>query len=434
MIFSAIFVVFFFAFFGNSLIWLKLIPYHVSLLSELAIYFLFAYSFLNTKRADRVYHFHLAVLFGYFIVITLFSYILSERFDLGPIISLRVILRFYIFYLALINLGLDDRKLKNINKLLFVLFILQLPAVAAKFSVYGVSEWTTGTYHMVPEGKTTMMIPIIALGYLAGFYFHYKQRRVYLALGLGYILFGIVSAKAAHLYIMPITFLGLYYLIFIKEKNYGLFKNLTIIVFVLCFSIVTAGAIVKYQWRLNDDRRVGGTLNFSYALDYTKYYTNAMRPNPKYAVGRLATTKIAFQLVWNGGLGRILFGYGPGAATGSVLKKKRVSEIERFEGSYGKTGLTVTLIEYGMFGVVILCIVFISFAFLCYRWYIFEKDYYWKALATGSVVFSFLNLACFVGYSTVPMVGDIVLPIFYYAMAVMYIRSKSISQKGVERQ
>jgi hypothetical protein len=434
MVFLAIFVVFFFAFFGNSLLWLKLIPYQVTLLSELSIYFLFGYSFLTTKRDNRVYNFHLTVLFAYFIVITVCSYILSERFDLGPIISLRVIFRFYIFYLALINLGLDERKLKNINKLMFVLFILQLPACAAKFSIHGVSEWTTGTYHMAPEGKTTMMIPIIALGYLAGFYFHYKQRPVYLALGIGFILFGIVSAKAAHLYIMPVTFLGLYYLIFIKERNIGFFKNLTIIVFVLCFSIVTAGAIIKYQWRLNNDRRVGGTLNFSYAFDYTKYYTNAMSPNPKYAVGRLATTKLAFHLVWKGGLTRILFGYGPGAGTGSVFKTKRVLEIERFDRSYGKTGLTVTLIEYGLFGVVILCIVFISFVFLCYRWYIYEKDHYWKALATGSVVFSFLNLACFVGYSTVPMVGDIVLPIFYYAMAVMYIRSKSIFQKSVERQ
>jgi hypothetical protein len=329
---------------------------------------------------------------------------------------------------------LDDRKLKNINKLLFVLFILQLPAAAAKFSIHGVSEWTIGTYHMAPEGKTTMMIPIIALGYLAGFYFKYKQRLVYLALGIGFILFGIVSAKAAHLYIMPITFLGLYYLIFIKEKKLGLFKNLTIIVFVACFSIVTAGAIIKYQWRLNDERRVGGTLDFSYALDYTKYYTNAMSPNPKYAVGRLATTKLAFDIVWNGGLGRVLFGYGPGSVTGSVFKTKRVFETERFDRSYGKTGLTVTLIEYGLFGVVILCIVFVSFPCLCYRWYIYEKDPYWKALATGSVVFSFLNFACFVGYSTVPMLGDIVPPIFYYAMAVMYVRSKEIFQKGVGRQ
>ena len=63
-------------------------------------------------------------------------------------------MRFYLFYLALINLGLDETMLKRINKFLFILFIIQLPAVAYRFSIYGISELTIGTYATHGGGPT----------------------------------------------------------------------------------------------------------------------------------------------------------------------------------------------------------------------------------------------------------------------------------------
>lgn len=422
MAFLAIYVIFFDAFFGNSLIWFNVIPPHITLVTELAIYFLLVYSFIRAKKDNRVYHAHLFVLFAYFLIITFCSTIINERLDLSIIISLRRILRFYIFYVALINLGLDDRNLRKINMLLFVLFILQLPASAAKFCVHGVSEWTTGTYDMVPEGKTTMMIPIIALGYLAGYYFFYNRKYVYWLLGIGFILFGILSGKAAHLFVMPITFLGLYYLIFIRARNMGFVRNLTMIAFIVCFSIAVAGAVIKFSPRLNPEKEVGGTLNFSHALNYSKEYTTAMRADPRYAGGRFSATMLTFHIVWKGGLGRILFGYGPGSVTGSMIKGEDVKETFQIQGSYGNTGLTVTLAEYGLFGAFVFGLMFVIFVYMCFKWYNCEEDHYWKAFATGSVVFSFLNLACFFGYSSVPILGDTIPPLFYYAMAVTYLR------------
>ena len=424
----SIYVIFFFVFFGNSLVYLKVIPPHVTLMTELAIYFLFCYSLISSKKDNRDYHFHLCVLFAFFLIIAFCSVFINERLDLGLIVSFRLIFRFYIFYVALINLGLDDRILRKINMLLFVLFILQLPAVAAKFCVYGVHERTQGTYQMGSEGKTTMMIPIIALGYLAGYYFFYNRRRVYLLLGIGFILFAVVSAKAAHLFVMPITFFGLYYLIFIRARNMGFVRNLTMIAFIVCFSIAVAGAVIKFSSRLNPEQKVGGTLNFSHALDYSKKYTTGMRHDQISAGGRFATTMLTLRVVWEGGPGRILFGYGPGSATGSRLKTKINEETFLIAGSYGNTGFTVVLAEYGLFGAFVFGLIFIIFAYMSLKWYNYEKEHYWKAFATGSVVFAFLNLACFFGYSTVPILGDIIPPLFYYAMAVTYLRLNKIRE------
>ena len=432
----SIYIVFFFAFFGNSLVWLNIIPKHLTLASELAIYFLFLYSVISSKKNYRDYHFHLFGLAAIFCIIAFCSMSFNERFDLGIIISFRVIFRFYIFYVALINLGLDERKLRKINMLLFVLFILQLPASAAKFCVHGLSEWTTGTYDMTPEGKTTMEIPIIALGYLAGYYFFYKRRPLYLLLGIGFILFGIVSAKAAHLFVMPITFLGLYYLIFIKEKRISIFKSFIIIAFIVCFSLALAAAIIKFQPRLNPEKEVGGTVDFQYALKYSKKYTtDKLEINPYYAGGRTATAMLTLQLVWKGGIGRILFGYGPGTVIGSIIKidERRNEETDRIKGSYGNTGFTILLAEYGLLGFFVIGLMFAIFVYMSLKWYNYEEEAYWKAFATGSVAFAFLTLACFIGYSAFPLLGDTLPPLFFYAMAVTYLRLNKIREANALR-
>lgn len=424
----SIYVIFFFVFFGNSLVYLKVIPPHVTLMTELAIYFLLAYSFIRAKKDNRVYHVHLFVLFAYFLIITFCSTIINEQLDLGLIVSFRLIFRFYIFYVALINIGLDDRNLKKINMLLFVLFILQLPAVAAKFCVYGVHERTQGTYQMGSEGKTTMMIPIIALGYLAGYYFYYNRRRVYLLLGIGFIFFAVVSAKAAHLFVMPITFLGLYYLIFVRGRSIRLLRKIIMLSFVVCFSIVAAMAVMKFQPRLNPEHEEGGSLSLSHALNYSKKYTTGMRQDQITAGGRFASTMLTLRVVWEGGIGRILFGYGPGSTTESRFKTKIHEETFMLAGSYGTTGFTILLTEYGLFGVFVFGLMFVIFAHMSLKWYNYEEDHYWKAFATGSVVFAFLNLFCFFGYSKVPILGDIIPPLFYYAMAVTYLRLKKIRE------
>ena len=99
----------------------------------------------------------------FFFIVASCSIVVNNVFNFRLIFSLRLILRSFVFYLALINLGLTDGQLKKINTLLFILFIIQLPASAIKFYFYGVSEMTMGT-HTVHGGGLTTLIPIIAWG------------------------------------------------------------------------------------------------------------------------------------------------------------------------------------------------------------------------------------------------------------------------------
>jgi hypothetical protein len=51
-----------------------------------------------------------------------------------------------VFYVALVNIGLDDKELRRINKFVLMLFLIQIPAIIYKFSIFGVDERTIGIY------------------------------------------------------------------------------------------------------------------------------------------------------------------------------------------------------------------------------------------------------------------------------------------------
>lgn len=425
-----IYGIFFLAFFADSLVGYNLIPAHVTIVTELFIYLLFLYSLVISRAIHKDYCLHLVPLFGFFLIVALCSIVANNVFNFRPIFSLRLILRFFIFYVALINLGLTDSQLKKINTLLFILVIIQLPASAIKFYFYGVSEMTMGTYTVHGGGLTTL-IPIIALGYLAGYYTFHKAKTAYLLLGVGFIAYGIVGAKAALFFLLPITFLGLYYLTYIRGKSVNAAIHLSMIAIIVLLSIVVGGTIIKFNQRLNSEREVGGSIDLSYAIKYSQNYTTAMDPrNSEFGGGRFATTMLVFDQIWNGGLVPVFFGYGPGCLTKSILHggPNVDPRIVRISGSYGKTGMTFILTEYGLFGVIALGLMFCIFAHMCWKWYNYEKEPYWKAFAVGSLVFAFLNLFIFFAYNTLPIAGDTIPPVYFYVMATMYLRLKQITQ------
>ena len=426
-----IYGIFFFAFFADSLVGYNLIPAHVTIVTELFIYLLFLYSLVVSRTNHKRYCLHLVPLFSFFLIVALCSIVVNNVFNFRPIFSFRLILRFFIFYVALINLGLTDSQLKKINTLLFILFIIQLPASAIKFYFYGISERTMGTYTVRGGGLTTL-IPIIAIGYLAGYYFFHKRRLVYLLLAIGFIAYGIVGGKAALFFLLPVTFFGLYYLIYIREKRVNVAGHLPMIAIIVVLSIVVGVTILKFNRRLNSEREVGGSIDLSYALKYSKEYTTGTNyHNSEFASGRFSTTMLTFDTIWEGGLPHIFFGYGPGVLTRTIFGSSIDPRIFRIAGSYGKSGMVFILTEYGLFGLIPFGLMFCIFVHMCWKWYNYEKEPYWKAFAVGSLVFAVLNSFIFFAYNPLPISGDTIPPVYFYVIATMYVRLKEIKQGNV---
>jgi hypothetical protein len=424
-----IYIIFLTAFFGNSFVGYGLIPRHLTLTTEASIYLLFLYSFTATSRRNAAYRFHLTPLFAIFVIGGLCSSLLNGTLNIRLIASLRLLLRFYLFYLALINLNLDEIKLKRINILLFLLFIIQIPTAAIKMFFYGIGEWTIGTY-AVFGGGLSAVIPIVALGFLAGYYFFYDSKRVYWLLASGFIFFGIACGKAVLFVLIPGLFIILYYLIYVRDRRVDLITGLFIIVFVAVLSIAVSGIIIKFNPRLNPERKVGGRIDFSYALEFSEKYSMAMDSRKTgYAIGRFSTIMLAFDHVLGKGIGHALFGYGPGSLTKSALdtQNRASPKIYKIAHSYGKTGMVYVLTEYGICGLLVWGLIFFIFCYKSWKWYNYEADPYWKAFSLGSLVFAFFNMFIFFTYNMLPVTGDLLPPVYYYTMATVYLRSKEIA-------
>jgi len=251
---------------------------------------------------------------------------------------------------------------------------------------------------------------------------------------------GIVGAKALLLIMYPIVFIGIYYLLYIKSNGIKPARDLVLITAICLFSAVLGAAIIKYQPRLNKERIVGGEINLDYTYEYIKNYNVEKMPdNPSAAAGRISTLQLVIETLLKGGVEQFCIGYGPGSLTRSILDSSAVDKrILNIAGSYGNTGMTYILTEYGFFGFILISLMFVIFSLRSLRWFKIENDSYWKAIAAGTVVFTFYEAFIFFAYNVEPIIGDLMPPIYFFAMASMYYRLRNLRniqkvQEGIER-
>ena len=421
MVLALIYSIFIVAFFGNFFADLNIIPPEITILTEILIYILFVYSLVSKSIRGEKFEFYILPYYIFFILCAIVSIIINRSFGIQTLFSLRLIIRFFVFYLAIINIPIKEKDFKKINILLIILFLIQLPSSGIMFYFYGISEKTHGIYGR--GGGLTTIIPLIALGFLAGFYIYHKAKKIYLAIGLFFIIYGIVGAKAALLFLYPLSFIVMYYLAFIKGKKINLFKHSTIIASVIICTLAVSASIVKLNPRLNPEKEVGGSIDFPYALQYTKDYTTAINPeNPEIAIGRLSTSKLAVKTIYKEGFPITFLGFGPGSITYTIFGFETNPKVKNIKKSYGITGIIYILTEYGILGSITLTIIFCIFFINSLNWFKNETDPYWKAFSFGTLFFNLVFLIIFVSYNKIPVAGDIIPPLYFYSLSIMYKR------------
>ena len=428
-----IFSIFLLTFFGGA-IFATGIPRYFAASTEMLLILLFVLSVVTSQRKDVPPFWHIIF---FFLLIGASSVILNGYGFLRFAFSLRLILRFYIFYWSLILLCPDDDRLKKINTFVVILLFLQLPVVAVKFTTYGIAEKTMGAY--TQAGGVTTMLPISFIFYLAGYYFLYRPNFRYILLGIGFVLFSIVGKKRAVAFLYPLQFLAIYYYIYIKGKDVHISKKLGVLLLFITTIVILSGSIFYFNETLNPEGRVGGTVDVGFALDYAKKYTTKVHPYG-HTSGRVSTTIRVFESLWKSGFARLLFGFGPGSTASSIIdspeEREKVQNFFYELGiSYGLTTMTRISLEYGLLGAITFSLVVFLLCRICWIYYNCETDPYWKAFGAGTVGFSYSMLFFFFAYSHNAFWGDTMPPLYFYAMAVVNIRLKRIggSVKTTER-
>ncbi len=429
-----VYIIISFAFFGNLIVGLNYIAPEVTLITEVAIYLLFIISIL--ERSKTRYDGHLMLLFSCFLIFGFASAFLNNRLDLGLIASLRLLLRYYVFYLAVINLDFKDTHFVKINALLFLFLIAQLPASFIRFVTFGISEMTIGTWGTQGGGVTTV-ITIVAIGYFWSYYAYHKRRFLYILLIVAYIIFGIFGSKRALLFFYPIAFFGIYFLIYVVDKKISPLKQIGVFVVIFVLALGSMLATMRYIPTLNPERQIGGSIDFAYVFEFAESYETAK--NHGRGMGRASTTLVIVDKLWEGGVGSLFFGLGPGSLLSSLVTGNRFinDNMPDIHGSYGRTGLALVAAEYGLLGASCFVIFFMIISKNAYIVFRTEKDPYWKAFLAGTVIMIVYLFFIFLVYNDTPITDDTITPILFYAAAIVRLRRvrfrrefrKHVSQK-----
>jgi len=429
------YLIFFLALFGNTFFLYGFLPEPLAVTTEISIILLFAIAILSKIGRGQVPRWHLFPGFLMICFVAACSMFFNQTEPVRAVFSLRLLYRFYFLYLALINLDLDEKTLKKFNFYLLILLVGQLPVVAYKFYHQGIAETTMGAYGR--GGSLTAMLPVAMIFYMSAYYFLEKPRKLYLIIGLGFIFFSIVGAKRAVLFFYPIEFLAIYYFIYCKGKQVDPFRKAGVLILSIFMIGIVSASILYFNRTLNPEQKVGGSIDPAYALSYAIDY-NTRENELGYTTGRFSTTRRIFSVLYNDGVSRLFFGFGPGAYTVSILdpqgSHRQIYQLEKRLGiGYGVTSMNRIALEYGVLGVVAFALIPIAFCFICRRQYRLETDPYWRAFAGGSMGFAFAMLAFFVIYHFPAFWGDTLPALYFYAMAVVYIRSRKANQTSVQQ-
>lgn len=429
-----IYILFIIAFFGKSLEQYNLAPPFLNWATEPLTYFVFLLALITLRQRIRL------PLLGLMIVLLLIgsvSTVFNNRFSLEVLFAIRIIVRFYLLFLAVVNLGLSEVQFKKINHLLALLFILQIPVAVVKFFLYGQGERAIGTYAVRGGGLSTI-IPLVAIGFLAGFYFYYKEKRSYMVLSFCFVAFSLMGGKRGFIFYLPMVLSFITFMLW-KGKGVSLEKIRRIrrrsFLYGLILFLVSGVFALKLLPTLNPERKIGGSIDVGHAVNYATEYTTRMKPDdPRYTSGRWATTKHVFSTIGRKGPATFFFGYGPGAQTGSrFIRQKsddRISKDLRIR--YGLTGMAYIAIEYGVLGVVTYFIFLFSLFGICVRYWKSESDPYWKAFSFGSMTCAVIMILIWGTYSLLSVTGDLFPLLFFYFMSIVIVRFNYIkSQRHV---
>ena len=348
-----------------------------------------------------------------FLGLTVISSLVNRMSVMSAILYLRPLLRYYLLFLAVINLDLQPEEEDNIIKVIFASFLIQLPLSLVKLFM-GMDE--EALFSLNGTALTTT-ITLVAIGFLITMFFTYKPSKWYLVLSLAFVGFGLIGGKRAIVFLLPVTFLFIAW--FLKDRVENILKYTMVAIPVFLIALYFA---VRLLPTLNPQGEVWGEFDLAYTFDYAgSYTTGGMSPEDNTSGGRLETTVNIFnQLTQNGVVGVVL-GFGPGIILESQFEGVDQAGIlqQRFNIIYGVTGLGWLSLQLGYIGALLYLGLFFQLLIKAKNYFEFESAPFYKSLGAGVVVFSFILLMISTIYS--PTFINSPLSIIYFVTAGIVI-------------
>lgn len=399
-----------------------MLPFQVMWLPELLSGLLFVRALLHKAiERQKLITFGMRFVMG-FLILTFLSLLLNNSGFVPALLMLRLLFRYYLLFLAIINLGLAERSMRLINNLLVFIFLAQLPLSVLKLFTFGQGETSLG----LSSHSVTTIFPLIAIGFLFSFYIFYKRKYIFILGILAFVGFAIIGGKRAFIFFLPVL---LVYIAWIARRNFALRpKFLVLGIFIVFISFYFVARLVP---TLNPQREIWGEFNpkhiVNYAVEYETGYSKSGIP-----IGRVSATLEVFRSLKMKGVSGFAIGNGPGTIIKSMFSAydKREAIRSIFGVGYGLNGLSWLGIQVGYLGMIIYFSIFYLFLRKLLVYLEMEQDPYWKSLSLGMVGFTFILIITSLVYDPF-FTNDAVAAFYFCLLGIIILRqeySKSIHQ------
>jgi hypothetical protein len=355
------------------------------------------------------------------LVVALLSLHWNDRYRdlevlLAFLLALRDVFLYYCLFVALLNLGWPARTMHIANRIVMVLFLIQIPVAFVKLLTRGVREGVVGTVSLEADQLSTVL-PLFVIAFLFSFYL-YQKKAVYLLLILGFIFFGWVGSKRALPFLVPVAMLLA--LLLHRESLLRRFRweSAKPVIVILIIGMMVLYAFTRTLFSLNPDRRFGGRFDPLHVLRTAVEY-ETFRTDPGQTEGRLSCTLRSYEILKDQGLGALLVGLGPGQLReSSLLSAREKEEWARFGLVRGHTGFVWFTLQVGLVGVLLL----LSFYYRLFRVlrqaYLAADDSPREPWLLGLLTATGVLVLDFCIYSNTGMFLGILTPAYFYLIAV----------------
>ena len=289
----------------------------------------------------------------WFVLISLFSWIINDVPLFSFIMFLRMFLYPFIVFYTLLNISLSKQDVSKIVKLVYILSFLQIVIALVKFGVIGIAEAYIGTMS-ARGGSMTTVFSLLTFSYSFLMYFHTKKK-LYIWSMIGFFLFSISGDKrATAFYLIPIILFSFYYYQKQFTRGFNIVGYLKYLPIILLFIAFVFYSSIRLLPSLNKEHVVWGSFDMDYVLDYTNKYNNT---NSKTAenYGRGEAPMAVLRLISN--KGKLLYGLGAGdimMTSQNNSKGLRFADFlqEKYSIGYGaRTAILLLGLQVGVLGI-----------------------------------------------------------------------------------
>jgi len=256
-------------------------------------------------------------------------------------------LEIYMFLFCVHN-NFEEEEITYLNRLICYLAISQIFASLIKFIIVGVREPYIGTMASHEGGITTVFSLVC---FCVGFeFFLQTKEKKYLLLLIGFLAFGIIGAKRALAFLIPLfCFITILFHAYLSDSFLQHIKKLIIAVFLAPIFFV---AVCVLNPSLNPEKKVGGSFNLEYVINFSQDYNEGKNNE----VGRSKAHEKVLEKISNSDLYNQLFGFGTGTLIASSFNNDGYLEDalnKRFGVGYSLgIGSLNILVQIGLLGLI----------------------------------------------------------------------------------